>query len=222
MPIVTRDISAPPLYATRESDPFGSTPPPAHPATEKQIAFLVKLAGERGLDIATVVGSDWSMVSKTAASKAIDALLKAPKPTAAPTAPGAPARPARARREPAEPGMYRTADGTFYKVQIAVHGSGRPYAKVLIVDEPAVLRADGTIERPGECHFEIAYGWVYKLTPADKLTDEQAKAFGALYGTCCSCARTLTDENSIFNGYGEKCAGNNGWPYVRAPKIRIK
>ncbi|WPH58140.1 hypothetical protein SEA_ALONE_220 [Streptomyces phage Alone3] len=47
-----------------------------------------------------------------------------------------------------------------------------------------------------------------KLTP---MTPEDAKRFGDLYGTCFKCSRTLTDPESIAQGYGPICAGKMGW-----------
>jgi hypothetical protein len=38
------------------------------------------------------------------------------------------------------------------------------------------------------------------------MTLDQAKAFGALYGACCNCGKTLTDERSIEAGIGPVCA----------------
>lgn len=96
------------------------------------------------------------------------------------------------RREPATEGMYRL-DGVIYKVQIAVHGSGKPYAKRLVQD--------------GErWSFEYAPGAMRKLGSRHLLTLEEAKEFGALYGTCCVCGRTLTNETSIEAGIGPICA----------------
>lgn len=39
------------------------------------------------------------------------------------------------------------------------------------------------------------------------ITLDEAKEFGALYGTCCVCARTLTNEESISQGIGPVCGG---------------
>jgi hypothetical protein len=92
-----------------------------------------------------------------------------------------------------EAGMYKQGDRIF-KVQKAVHGSGNLYAKELVQLVP------------GEFIFEYAKGMINRLSPADKMTLDEAKAFGALYGTCCVCGRTLTDENSIEAGIGPVCA----------------
>lgn len=90
-----------------------------------------------------------------------------------------------------EQGMYRR-DDVIYKVQRAVHGSGNLYAKQLVMDDEGA-------------HFEYAPGMVHKLTADDKLTLDEAKEFGALYGVCCACSKTLTDEESISKGIGPVC-----------------
>lgn len=86
-------------------------------------------------------------------------------------------------------GVYRHAD-TYARVKRAVHGSGNLYATVL---------------RAGS--WEYAPGLVRRLTMADRLTLEEAKAYGHLYGQCIVCGRTLTDEKSIEAGIGPICAG---------------
>jgi hypothetical protein len=81
-----------------------------------------------------------------------------------------------------------------FKVQRAVNGSGRLYAKELL---------DGS--------FEYLPGGITTVgRTARKMTLDEAKAFGKLYGTCCKCGRTLTDEGSIAAGIGPVCAGK-GW-----------
>lgn len=93
-----------------------------------------------------------------------------------------------------EDGMY-VLDGTIYKVQHAVHGSGKQYAKRLVPGAPG--------ER---ATFEYAPGMVRKLRPEHRMTMDQAKEFGELYGTCCQCGRVLTNEDSIEAGIGPICA----------------
>lgn len=95
--------------------------------------------------------------------------------------------------EPAREGMYRMDDRIF-KVQRAIHGSGNLYAKELV--QGGFVYAPGIIKRLNESH---------------RMTLEQAKEYGALYGTCCVCGRTLTDEVSIANGIGPVCAGKGWW-----------
>lgn len=98
-------------------------------------------------------------------------------------------------------GMYRKS-GTIYKVQIAVHGSKLPYAKRLV---ELVGHKDPRTGK-NKWRFEYAPGFVFELRPEHRLSIEQAKEFGALYGTCCVCGRTLTKESSIEAGIGPICA----------------
>jgi hypothetical protein len=73
-----------------------------------------------------------------------------------------------------------------YKVQIAHHGSGRPYAKRLY--------ADG---------FDYDRGGIRRIAEAGrKMTLDEAKS----YGVCCRCGAVLTDERSIEAGIGPVCA----------------
>lgn len=167
-------------------------------ATDRQINFLIKLLAEKDLT-GTAFGS-WSELpvlenlSKSQASDAITMLL------------GLPRKASSFRSSPAgfhapgaqTDGIYRTPTGEIYKVQVAVHGSGQLYAKRLVIIE----HEDGT--RSGE--FEIARGMVRKLDPSWKLTLEQAREFGSLYGFCVRCGATLTDEGSIAAGIGPVCA----------------
>jgi len=99
-------------------------------------------------------------------------------------------------------GMYRLPNGEIYKVQKAVHGSGQLYAKKLVkLDEPTTVRGK-------EAHyaFEMARGAIRQLRPEHRMTREDAKKFGDLYGCCCRCGTVLTDEESIARGIGPVCA----------------
>lgn len=113
-------------------------------------------------------------------------------------------------------GMHRLGD-FIYKVQVAVHGSGRLYAKRLTPTrecEGHPNLTDETFYCDGMCRpeseivwkFEYAPGVISRLSEDTLMTFEEAKAFGAVYGTCCVCGRTLTDENSIEAGIGPICA----------------
>lgn len=157
-------------------------------ASEKQVAFITKLVGEKALspEVAQVVETSMELSAKDelsvrSASQLIDYLMNQPrKSNAAGVAPNAPE------------GMHKVGDQIF-KVQVAVHGSGNKYAKELIRNED------------GEWSFAYAPGAIRRLGEDTKMTLEEAKAFGALYGTCCVCGRTLTDEVSIENGIGPVC-----------------
>ena len=90
------------------------------------------------------------------------------------------------------PGMFRQADEV-YRVQ-ASRSTGNLYAKV--------LTASG---------FEYAAGMIRKLREADRMSLEDAKAYGQETGTCCNCGALLTDPNSIEAGIGPICAGKGHW-----------
>lgn len=114
-----------------------------------------------------------------------------------------------------EAGMYRL-DGVVYKVQLAVHGSGHPYAKSLVELNECAVCGDqyddehfSLTEHEFKPTFKFQYhaGAIRKLRPEHRMTLEEAKEFGKLYGTCCVCGRTLTNETSIEEGIGPVCGG---------------
>lgn len=159
------------------------------PPTEKQVEFIKKILTEREVP-QRMLDVKVENLDRKAASRYIDDLLGLPKKPVA--------QERRGFKDSGESGvtegMY-LVDGIVYKVQIAVHGSGRLYAKV--------LRGNS---------FHYAPGMVYRLKPEQKMTLAQAKEFGSLYGTCCVCGRTLTDEVSIANGIGPICGNRtDGW-----------
>jgi hypothetical protein len=186
------------------------TPKTAVPnaATHKQIMYIVSLATKRGYDVRAMVaetdesgeivlnesGECMPKITKKAASASIEKLRDPRSVIDAPKI----EKPAATKVE-LEDGMYRVAlddshEMKIYKVQHAVHGSGRQYAKVLVQYDD------------GSWGFEIARGVIFKLRPEHKMSLEDAKKFGALYGTCCVCGRTLTNEESIEAGIGPICA----------------
>jgi hypothetical protein len=101
-----------------------------------------------------------------------------------------------------EDGMYRDPNGTIFKVQVAVHGSGHLYAKQMVELDTPVEMKRGT--RTHE--FVYVSGAIRTLTAGMRMTLAEAKEFGALYGTCCRCGLLLTDEGSIAAGIGPICA----------------
>lgn len=179
-------------------------------ATHKQIMYIVSLATKRGYDVRAMIaetdesgeivlnasGECSPKISKTAASASIKKLLDPRSEIDAPKI----ATPVQVQTKvELEDGMYRVAlddshEMKIYKVQHAVHGSGRQYAKVLVQYDD------------DSWGFEIARGVIFKLRPEHKMSLEDAKKFGALYGTCCVCGRTLTNEESIEAGIGPICA----------------
>lgn len=140
--------------------------------SERQVEVL--LAG-RDRDLARRI--DTEVAQDDHAARLYAERDQAPAPVAAP------------RRAAVDPGMYRK-DGVIFKVQLAVHGSGKPYAKRL---------DHGT--------FIYEVGAINRLTAENRMTLDQAEEFGKLYGICCVCGATLTDEKSIARGIGPVCAG---------------
>jgi len=100
-----------------------------------------------------------------------------------------------------EPGMYRVGE-RILKVQRAKL-SGNLYAKEL--SPIGGRRLTETDEVVG---FEFVYapGALAELSAADKLTLEEAKAFGIQTGVCCVCGTPLKDAVSVASGIGPICA----------------
>lgn len=181
-------------------------------ASEKQLHWIVKIGGEKDLTdltikhlTATIAVQDvvdratkGELVTKGEAGKVLDIFFDKSNPLPAKVA--APVAEKVKKEIITEDGMYKLGD-RIIKVQKAVHGSGKLYAKELIKDE-----YDGAVS----FSFEYAPGVVTQLTAADKMTLEEAKAFGTLYGVCCDCNKTLTDEKSISEGIGPVCARKFG------------
>lgn len=184
-------------------------------ATDKQIAFIKTLqadrawensdAAQRAVELSNELWRRGAFDTK-AASAMIEVLKSFPYKTRQESAPAAAAPVQDVDLE----GMHRVGDEIF-KVQRAVHGSGNLYAKRLVMVEPDCGGcANGEPCGAGcawSASFEYAPGIVRTLSAETKMTLEQAKEFGALYGTCCVCGRTLTDEKSIEAGIGPVCAG---------------
>jgi hypothetical protein len=193
-------------------DPTHNAYANGRPATPKQTAYIRSLSADRALsEIDTIAlgraldrgfntreASDIIQWLQTKPAKCFVSYLATV--AAGPSSPEPMDSP-----EPIEvtDGMWILGD-VIYKVQKAVHGSGRLYAKKLVVSKAFDSDADDT----SEVRFEYAPGAVKQLgVGGRKLTLEEAKAFGALYGTCCVCGRTLTNEQSIKDGIGPICAG---------------
>jgi len=114
-------------------------------------------------------------------------------------------------------------DKAIFKVQRAIHGSGLLYAKKLTTtttcpghldaSDPSAFDApyvycedtDTCPSKNTKITFDYMPGVIRKLRPEHRMSLEQAKEYGALYGTCIRCGRTLTDEDSIENQIGPVC-----------------
>lgn len=97
-----------------------------------------------------------------------------------------------------EPGFY-FKDDAIYRVQRG-RDSGNLYALILHVD----LKTQ-------KGKFEYLPGLIYKLSPEQRLTREQAAEFGHAYGLCGMCGATLTDPASVARGIGPQCATRLAW-----------
>lgn len=116
-------------------------------------------------------------------------------------------------------GVYRNAaNGKIYKVKRAVHGSGRKVAHELVITEEVIMVDTSTEFEHDQAKVKTFVGeFVYAglatrfVKAEEKMTLEEAKKFGALYGVCCQCGRTLTKQESIDAGIGPICAGKDIW-----------
>ena len=91
-------------------------------------------------------------------------------------------------------GIYSNANG-IYKIYKATNGD-HMLAKRLVADK---------FLKTAQWEYCGAAGRFVKIT--ERMTLEQAKKFGVIYGVCAMCGRTLTDEASIAAGIGPICAG---------------
>lgn len=162
-----------------------------------QVKFAVDLLGRKfGLSEAEATAKVEPLERK-AVSEMIDYLKSLPNRPAAPAAGAV-----------TEDGMYRNPEtGEIFKVQRAVHGSGNLYAKILVVDQAWERDADGKVVVEGEAHFEYAPGAIKTLRADWKMTRDEAIKYGALYGVCVRCGKTLTLEQSIERAMGKTCFG---------------
>lgn len=156
------------------------------PATESQIDYLRSLLASRKVDADYRADIESRLadgtLDKGRASDAISTLRVAPKAVAAAVKPNV------------EEGMYRKG-GVIFRVHRS-RESGNLYAKRLELD---LLSND----KP---RFVYAKGAIMALTSDDKLSRDDAKAFGMETGICCVCGAFLTDDKSVSEGIGPVCA----------------
>lgn len=169
--------------------------------TSKQGDLFVKLVRERRDEANVQLAVQWFLTATRAqVSDQISRLLSEPKPAAPPTQrqdPGVFAN-------PLEPGMYRTPDERMYRVYPARSG-GHLLAKEL-------KATTANLDFPGNkpYYFEYAGAAARFVTAADKLSREEARAWGRDFGTCCFCGALLTDPESVRRGSGPVCDGRMG------------
>jgi intracellular sulfur oxidation DsrE/DsrF family protein len=110
-----------------------------------------------------------------------------------------------------EPGLYKwdlSGPTVIYRVRKA-RTSHRLYA------EKVTVHLD---DNGDEKHVEFLYNAkaINFLRSKDKLTWAEAREFGAAFGACVACGRTLSDSRSLVQGYGATCAKRYHWPTVTA------
>lgn len=181
----------------------GPTAPQGHPASEKQIAFLTRLIGER--DLSGLSESDRRKINfvtrgghptSAGTSTLIDVLLEAPMSESA---------------AELKKGEIHVVDGSYVRVHIS-QGSGMPYACVAEILREAIW-ADGKVVEPGEVEWTFVSGLVTKLSTATRATAEQAKGFATLAGRCIFCSHAIDTPESTAVGYGPVCAAKNNLPW---------
>lgn len=107
-------------------------------------------------------------------------------------------------RGPEREGMFQTSDGAVYRVVRSQ--AGRLYAKRLN-------------ESGG---FSYASAAIAKITEDDRMTLEQAAAWGRRFGFCAWCGRVLTDPASIAAGIGPVCAKGEDGRWSSAERAAAK
>ena len=165
---------------------FQGTPVRVFPASEKQVAFLLRLAAERTPHVTADAITAWAATNGSkAVSAKIDELLAMPKAEVAPVA--------------LEVGMYRLTDGKLIRVYLG-RQSGNLLAKEVV--KTGNKNEDGTEE------YTLDYlGLASKYVPATahRLTLDEAKEWGRMTASCCVCAAHLDDATSIKEGIGPVC-----------------
>lgn len=171
-------------------------------ATEKQVRYLESLRASRTPHVDAKAVADWAATAgRKAVSDKIDELKRMPQ-VAGPIS----SRVQWEQQAEPEDGIYiDRATNKIYKVYKMVHGSGRQGVKVLVPENGK-----------GTFHY---LGSAVKRLPksAVRMSMDEAKAFGKIYGFCVRCGRTLTDEGSIEAGIGPICAGK----WHKAPAITV-
>jgi hypothetical protein len=170
-----------------------------YPATPKQTALIKRLADERGIDTTDILTAG---LTSRDASRAIDALLAKPTPTAT-------------RTYEVPLGMHQTPDGAIYKVQ-QNQDKTRRYARRLVMYRTNGDRVDAlsfkTGETFGSASWEYDKGAIAKLTESTMMTLGQAAAFGVHTNWCCVCGTQLSDPLSVLRGVGPTCGKSMGEP----------
>lgn len=97
------------------------------------------------------------------------------------------------------PGVFETDEGIF--IVKPTRDKQRLYAKQL-VESPPRLNANG---EGVDFDFVYAKGAIHRLTEADRMDAERAKALTIRYGRCIVCGRRLKAKASVERGIGPVC-----------------
>lgn len=155
------------------------SPMSAAPATERQVSYLTTLLNDRVFDT--------NKRDEALAKIRLGDLDKSTASSLIDSLLRAPKVRAAAPRVELSEGMYMH-DGKVYRVKRSE--AGHLYASELVGRK-----------------FQFARGMMRVIQPEDRMTLEQAKAYGVEYGICCVCGRLLTNEVSVAEGIGPICSG---------------
>lgn len=166
------------------------TTTPIRYASDKQIAFILRLLGEKVVDADAGIDEslDSGNLTSHRASQIIGYLLACPS------------KPSTVSAE-AAPGFYVRGDAA-YKVQ---SNKAKTHTYALVWSGSS---------------WDYQPGAGRSLAGLVPMTAEQAAALGLASGRCINCCRTLGGESlsarvSALIGYGETCARHNGWTYPK-------
>lgn len=163
-----------------------ATPAFSEKASDKQIALIKRLAGEKEMsadDRAKVLAAV-DTLSKKGASATIDKMFALPKATAPVTQ--------------IEAGVYTDGKTVTYRVYLGQQSGQMLAARV-------VEHVDGTAEFIYEGKADRLITSAFR-----KLTIEEAAHFGRSTGTCIVCARRLDVPESVDRGIGPVCFAKMG------------
>lgn len=153
------------------------------PASDKQTALIAKLLGEKDVPAGMEIPAD----SKTA-SRMIDWLFAQP-------------RKPQAQTEGVTPGIFIAPNGDVIKVQSNKAKTG-VYALVAVAFGGERLNLHGDVVK---FEYQYAAGLINHITPAMRMTKEQAKEYSLKYSKCMWCGRKLKAAKSVEAGIGPVC-----------------
>jgi hypothetical protein len=106
-----------------------------------------------------------------------------------------------------EDGIYKVGNAVF---KVKHSQTGKQWAYELVLEEPDCGGCANDEPCGAGCKWKAKFVYAgapkkFGIKPEHKLTYEQAKEFGALYGTCIVCGKLLTNELSVMLGIGPVC-----------------